>query len=64
MGLMKRFSMIFKSKASKTLDRYEDPRETLDYSYERTLEMLQKPSWRDRPSRRSPRAVTTWPGRR
>jgi phage shock protein A len=42
MGLMKRFSMIFKSKASKTLDRYEDPRETLDYSYERTLEMLQK----------------------
>ncbi len=42
MGLMKRFSMIFKSKASKTLDRYEDPRETLDYSYERTVEMLQK----------------------
>ncbi len=42
MGLMKRFSMIFKAKASKTLDRYEDPRETLDYSYERQLEMLQK----------------------
>jgi phage shock protein A len=42
MGLMKRFSTIFKAKASKTLDRYEDPRETLDYSYERTLEMLQK----------------------
>src|SRR6266550_9621189 len=42
MGLMKRFSYIFKSKASKTLDRYEDPRETLDYSYERQLEMLQK----------------------
>jgi phage shock protein A len=42
MGLMQRFSTIFKAKASKTLDRYEDPRETLDYSYERTLEMLQK----------------------
>jgi phage shock protein A len=42
MGLMKRFSTIFKAKASKTLGRYEDPRETLDYSYERTLEMLQK----------------------
>src|SRR5919202_917653 len=41
MGLMKRFSMIFKSKASKAMDRYEDPRETLDYSYERTLQMLQ-----------------------
>jgi phage shock protein A len=42
MGLMKRFSYIFKSKASKALDRYEDPRETLDYSYQRQLEMLQK----------------------
>jgi phage shock protein A len=42
MGLMRRFSTIFKAKASKTLDKYEDPRETLDYSYERTLEMLQK----------------------
>ena len=42
MGLMRRFSNLFKAKASKTLDKYEDPRETLDYSYERTLEMLQK----------------------
>src|ERR671933_2065444 len=42
MGLMQRFSTIFKAKASKTLDRYEDPRETLDYSYERQLELLQK----------------------
>src|ERR671922_2869095 len=42
MGLMQRFSTIFKAKASKTLDRYEDPRETLDYSYERTLQMLQQ----------------------
>jgi phage shock protein A len=42
MGLMKRFSMIFKAKASKQLDRYEDPRETLDYSYQRQIELLQK----------------------
>jgi phage shock protein A len=42
MGLMGRFSLIVKSKASKVLDRAEDPRETLDYSYEKQLEMLQK----------------------
>jgi phage shock protein A len=42
MGLMKRFSMIFKAKASKQLDKYEDPRETLDYSYQRQIELLQK----------------------
>lgn len=42
MGLMSRFSMIVKSKASKLLDNAEDPRETLDYSYEKQLEMLQK----------------------
>ena len=42
MGLMRRLSMVFRSKASKALDRAEDPRETLDYSYERQLEMLQK----------------------
>lgn len=40
MGLMKRMSMLFRAKASKVLDRAEDPRETLDYSYERQLEML------------------------
>jgi phage shock protein A len=42
MGLMQRFSTIFKAKASKALDRAEDPRETLDYSYQRQLEMLTK----------------------
>ena len=42
MSLMRRLSMIFKSKASRALDAAEDPRETLDYSYERQLEMLQK----------------------
>lgn len=34
--------MIFKSKANKALDKMEDPRETLDYSYQRQLDLLQK----------------------
>ena len=42
MGMMKRLSMILRSKADKALDKAEDPRETLDYSYKRQLEMLQK----------------------
>jgi phage shock protein A len=42
MSLSKRLSLIFKAKASKVLDRAEDPRETLDYSYQKQLEMLQK----------------------
>jgi phage shock protein A len=39
---MKRLSMIFSAKANKALDRAEDPRETLDYSYQKQLELLQK----------------------
>ncbi len=42
MGLMKRISLVFKSKANKALDRAEDPRETLDYSYQRQVELLTK----------------------
>lgn len=42
MGMWQRFTMIFKTKANKALDRAEDPRETLDYSYEKQLELLQK----------------------
>lgn len=42
MGISRRISTIFKAKASKALDRAEDPRETLDYSYERQQELLQK----------------------
>lgn len=42
MGLWQRFTLIFKSKANKVLDKHEDPRETLDYSYEKQLELLQK----------------------
>lgn len=33
MGIFSRISTIFKAKVSKALDRAEDPRETLDYSY-------------------------------
>jgi phage shock protein A len=42
MSLMKRISLIFRSKASKALDRAEDPRETLDYSYQKQIELLSK----------------------
>ena len=42
MGVMKRVSMLFRAKANKALDRMEDPRETLDYSYQTQLELLQK----------------------
>lgn len=42
MGLMSRMSTIFKSKVSAALDAAEDPRQTLDYSYERQMEMLQQ----------------------
>src|SRR5213076_3156983 len=40
-GLWQRFTLIFKSKASKALDRAENPNETLDYSYEQQLQQLQ-----------------------
>jgi phage shock protein A len=40
-GLWSRFSLIFKAKASKALDRAENPNETLDYSYEQQLQQLQ-----------------------
>ncbi len=42
MSVMQRLSLIFRSKANKALDRAEDPRETLDYSYQRQLELLSK----------------------
>jgi phage shock protein A len=40
-GLGGRFSTVVKAKISKLLDRAEDPQETLDYSYEKQLELLQ-----------------------
>lgn len=42
MGLWQRFKLIFNSKANAALDKAEDPRQTLDYSYEKQLELLQK----------------------
>ena len=42
MGIMNRFASIFRAKANKALDAREDPRETLDYSYQKQLEMLTK----------------------
>ena len=41
-GLMSRFTTLFKVKANKALDKAEDPGETLDYSYQKQLESLQK----------------------
>jgi phage shock protein A len=40
MSLTKRFTTILKAKASKALDKAEDPRETLDYSYQKMLDQL------------------------
>lgn len=40
-GLMGRASTIVKAKFSKLLDRAENPSETLDYSYEQQLQLLQ-----------------------
>ena len=40
-GLMSRASVVVKAKLSKLLDRAENPTETLDYSYEKQLELLQ-----------------------
>lgn len=42
MSIWKRMTLIFRSKANKALDRAEDPREVLDYSYQRQLELLSK----------------------
>ena len=41
MGLIDRTSTIIKSKINKILGKFEDPRETLDYSYEKQVELLQ-----------------------
>lgn len=41
MGLLNRMATIIKAKMSKLLGAAEDPRETLDYSYEKQLELLQ-----------------------
>src|SRR6202022_256683 len=40
-GLTGRMTTVIKAKISKWLDRAEDPGETLDYSYEKQMELLQ-----------------------
>ncbi len=40
-GLGGRMSTVFKAKISKMLDRAEDPAETLDYGYQKQVELLQ-----------------------
>jgi phage shock protein A len=40
-GLMSRAATVVKAKFSKLLDRAENPSETLDYSYEQQLQLLQ-----------------------
>ncbi|HEV8687755.1 MAG TPA: PspA/IM30 family protein [Gaiellaceae bacterium] len=40
-GLLSRASTVIKAKLSKLLDRAENPTETLDYSYEQQLRLLQ-----------------------
>ncbi|APA98449.1 PspA/IM30 family protein [Nocardia seriolae] len=40
MSITKRIALLFHVKANKLLDRSEDPREVLDYSYQRQLELL------------------------
>jgi len=41
-GLFSRMTSIFKAKANSALDKAEDPRQTLDYSYEKQLELLKQ----------------------
>jgi phage shock protein A len=41
MGLLNRMGTVLKAKMNKLVGKLEDPRETLDYSYEKQLELLQ-----------------------
>ena len=40
MGMLSRMSTIVKSKMNRIMDQAEDPRETLDYAYDKQLQML------------------------
>jgi len=42
MGLMNRISSVVKQKVSALLDKFEDPRQALDYSYQKQIELLNK----------------------
>ena len=39
-GLAGRMSTVIKAKVSRMLDRAEDPSETLDYGYQKQVELL------------------------
>ncbi|MEM4781921.1 MAG: PspA/IM30 family protein, partial [Halalkalicoccus sp.] len=41
MGILSRMSYVIRSKVNSVLNRAEDPRETLDYSYEQMRDRLQ-----------------------
>ncbi|HOT94863.1 MAG TPA: PspA/IM30 family protein [Methanoregulaceae archaeon] len=41
MGLLNRMGTVIRAKMSRLIDAAEDPRETLDYSYEKQLQLLQ-----------------------
>ncbi len=41
MSLLERMSTVIKAKMNKIMGKIEDPRETLDYSYEKQLDLLQ-----------------------
>ena len=41
MGLIERMGTVVQAKMNKIMDRIEDPRETLDVSYEKQIELLQ-----------------------
>lgn len=41
MGLLNRMGTVIRAKMDKLIGKMEDPRETLDYSYEKQLELLQ-----------------------
>ncbi|MGC1135465.1 MAG: PspA/IM30 family protein [Nitrososphaeraceae archaeon] len=42
MGLLNRISTVIKQKASYLVDKYEDPRQALDYSYEKQRELVNR----------------------
>ena len=42
MSIFQRIAALFGAKANKALDKAENPNETLDYSYQKQLELLQK----------------------
>jgi phage shock protein A len=42
MGLINRFSTIFKAKANTAMDKFENPDEMLDYSFEKQTELINK----------------------